>query len=520
MLVRALLLLALTVVAYWPQLCVQDWQGTEGRRVQIALEMVRSGDFFVPMLGGEPTLAKPPFHYWLLALLALLGGHDFWIMRLPSVAGLWLCAVFGFALLRRPYGPGAAWVLALGVLLSPVLLAKQATAEIDPLFACLCAGSLWALAVGVGHDRRGLVVAAGLLGGLALLDKGPPYFLFAAGAWLVWWRHRRLQYWRSYFLPLLLATLAYYVPLLLWRVDPQTFAAIANEETIGRVSTFTWSHVLKTPEYWLRAVAVQLPLILWCFWEWRGNRDARMGPQDFPLRACSGAAVLAVVVLTFFPGRPTRYLLPNIPLLVFAVAPAVAHFAAQRRELGRLSRACLSWLGVAGALALIVVPFVPPSLGLSGRTPLLLLAIAVLPFLVRTPRQLVACCFWLPLLAAQTVFAERSARATESGRARHVHGVALQHELQRASADDLQTWGHFHSGLLLGTGHLLRGDETPKAADPPPAARWLLYEAPPPPEPGAEPPPRLPHLHLYTDRLHFCLPGEVYVLAERTAGGR
>src|SRR5262249_61739821 len=91
---------------------------------------------------------------------------------------------------------------------------------IDPPFACLCAASLWCLAVGAGEGCRGLLFAAGALGGLALLEKGPPYFMFAAGALLVWWRHRRCRGVLAFALPLLLVPLCYYAPLLLLRAAP------------------------------------------------------------------------------------------------------------------------------------------------------------------------------------------------------------------------------------------------------------------------------------------------------------
>ncbi|MBM4062907.1 MAG: glycosyltransferase family 39 protein, partial [Planctomycetes bacterium] len=104
MLRAALLLLLLTLLASWPQWSLPEWHGTEGRRLQVALEMVRGGDWLVPTLGGQPTWAKPPLHYWLLGGLGEVLGHGTWAMRLPSVLSLFAAAALAMELLRRWFG--------------------------------------------------------------------------------------------------------------------------------------------------------------------------------------------------------------------------------------------------------------------------------------------------------------------------------------------------------------------------------------------------------------------------------
>lgn len=504
MFLRAVLLLLLCLVACWPQWGLPDWTGTEGRRLQIADEMLRHGDWLVPTLGGQPTWAKPPLHYWLLACCMQWAPRDPWLLRLPAVLSLWLAAWVAMELHRRWFSAATGWVVGLGIMLSPVTLVTWPTAEIDPLFASLTAISLFLLATGIARERAALVLASGLAGGLALLQKGPPYFLFAAGAYLVWWRRRGLRLAWLHFLPLLLLPIAYYLPLWLLRVAPTEMLAVAGEETVGRLWTFQLEHLLATPGYWLRAIAIQLPLVLWCFWEWRGARDARMDAADLTLRMCSGAAVLAVVLLTVFPGRPTRYLMPNLLLFPFAVAPAVAHFAAQPRELGRFSRRVLFGFGVLAALALLALPFWSRQVG--SLAVVLVAAIAVAPFWVRRPMQLVTFCLGLPLLAAWTVVDERAQAFPDSTRSRRLAGEVLAREVQALDAGaDLQTHGHIEGPLLLWAGLQVPGDE---AARQPPTARFVLHER------ANNPPPRLQD---YAERLRICMPAEVFALRERSS---
>jgi hypothetical protein len=508
-LVRGLLLAMLAVLACAPAWSAVDLDGTEGRRVQIALEMLRGGDWLVPTLGGEPTWAKPPLHYWLLAACIAAFGDGVGPVRLPSVVGVWLAAWLAGELLRARFGPAAGWIGALGVICAPLVVFTWPTAEIDPLFACFTAGSLWCLACGAGERRRGLVLASGVLAGLALLQKGPPYFLFAAGAYVVWWRERRLWGLVAHVVPMAVAMLAYYVPLWTLRVAPSELFAVLEEESIGRVWTFQWHHVQKTPEYWLRALAMTLPFAVW--WRWREPGIATaVGGADagaFALRACRWAVGGAIVVLTFFPGRATRYLLPNVLLVAFAFAPALARFAALD-VLPRLARRVLAGIGVAGALALVALPFVPRAgAGAIGFAA----AAGLVPLLARSPRAAVVAALVLPFVAAWTVGLERAEQVGTSGRARSEPGAVLRRELERLGVDtaDLQTSGHFDSPLLLATGLLPPGNESGRA---PWTRRWVLREL------GGHPP--LPTPPEYVVRLRFDLPFKSFALCERSGAGK
>ncbi|MBL8748219.1 MAG: glycosyltransferase family 39 protein [Planctomycetes bacterium] len=503
MLVRAAILLLVTLGALLPAWFAPEWQGTEGRRVQIALEMVRSGDWIVPTIGGQPTWAKPPLHYWLLGACAKLFGAEQWAMRLPAVLFLFAAALVAMETLRKWFGKRAGWVGALGMVLSPLALFEWPTAEIDPTFASLTAMSLWLLATGVARDRRGFVFASGVVAGLAMLQKGVPYFMFAAGAYLVWWRYRGGRHGLLHFVPMLVIAAAYYVPVWVLKIGFTEWFAVAKEESVGRLKFFEWQHLAGIPEYWARAILVQAPFGLWCFWEWRGARDARMDAGDVTLRMCSGAAVVGVAVLTFFPGRATRYLMPNVLLFGFAVAPAVAHFSRQVGAIGPLARRIVVGAGIGGALALCVIPFVPkavPALPIAA-------VVAVAPFLVRRPVHFVAYCLLVPLVSAAVVGFDGGVWQRAS-RARHAAGELLRSELERRGAiATLATHGHVDAGLLLEAGLLPPGDESARSK---PTAPWVLCEAVPPPAFAG-----------YVERLRLCLPqSKTFVLFERSDSPR
>lgn len=468
----ALALLLLALLAYWPGLVSRNWNGTEGRRVQIASEMLATGDLVVPRLQDEPTLAKPPVYYWLLAAVQGAFGTDAFWMRLPSVLALWLVSLCAYAALRPHYGRRAGAIAGAGILCSPVVLYHGALAEIDPLFAVLTAISLLWLAEGAAHDRRGRLVLAGVVGGLALLTKGPPYAMFLCGSLLVWWRHRSLRPLPWFLVPAIALTATYYAVLYTRPlVAGAELADVAARESVGRLFTFEWHHVADIPLYWGRAVLAMLPLGLWTVTEYRGRHEARLEPPELVLRMCVGGAIAAVVLLTFFPGRPMRYLLPSVLLFCIAVAPAVAGFTWIRLPPRRGQIAVVRVLGLVGAFALVVVPWLP--FPLPGSTPWLALVLALAPFVVRTRLALVGYALLVPVLCQWTAIVDRERLFDHGVRSPADVGAILRAEIERAGATDLATRGHFPNDVQLAAGVDPPGDEFGARE---PSARWLLVE--------------------------------------------
>src|SRR5437660_3891636 len=111
-----------------------DLWRTESLRAIVAAEFLRSGNWVVPTLYGQPLFTKPPGMYAAIALLSLpFGAVSDVTARLPSaLAGLGTL-LFVAWYFRRVLG-SAAGVLALVLLpMSLMWLDKAAAAEIDML---------------------------------------------------------------------------------------------------------------------------------------------------------------------------------------------------------------------------------------------------------------------------------------------------------------------------------------------------------------------------------------------------
>src|SRR5262245_28789031 len=80
-----LLLLAWCGFLFFHGLNTGEFYRTESLRAIIAAEFLRSGNWIVPTLYGEPLLTKPPGMYAAIALTSWpFGGVCEWTARLPS----------------------------------------------------------------------------------------------------------------------------------------------------------------------------------------------------------------------------------------------------------------------------------------------------------------------------------------------------------------------------------------------------------------------------------------------------
>ena len=471
----ALVLLIVAVAAFWPQLAGSEWRGTEARRVQIAWEMLQSGDWLVPTLGGERTFAKPPLHYWVLALCLQAFGLEPIAARLPALLGFWLLAGAVFLCLRDTHGRTTAWLAALGILCSPVVVEGVPNAEIDPPFAALTALSMLWLGRGMALHARGAVLGAGVLGGLALLSKGPPYFLFLAGAVLVWARRRAMWGWPWFVAPLLALPLVWLLPLLAFAADPERLADQAGEESVGRLFLFEWKHVVDTPLHLVRSFLVTLPFGLWVFYDRRPPGEATLTPPQTMLRVAVGAGLGAVLLLVLFPARPTRYLLPAVVLFVCALAPRVATWLERPTPLPQGARTVVRLVAVLAAIGIAASPWLPPPL--PGRTVWLLVFFATAPLWITTRLALVVFVLLAPVVWAWTWLCDRNDLQAAPPRSYAAAAVALEREMLLLGVRDLATWGHVPSHVLLalegGRPHVPPGDENRRRV---PTAPWLLVE--------------------------------------------
>ena len=86
-------LLSLAVPAFFINLGLQPLFADEPTRANVALEMILSGNYAVPAIGGEYYYNKPPLYNWILAFFYLVSGSfSEFVTRLPALIPLFLFA--------------------------------------------------------------------------------------------------------------------------------------------------------------------------------------------------------------------------------------------------------------------------------------------------------------------------------------------------------------------------------------------------------------------------------------------
>jgi 4-amino-4-deoxy-L-arabinose transferase-like glycosyltransferase len=113
---HTLLLLSVSVLLLFWGLGARSLWAAEGRWAEIVREMLLTGDFFHPTIGGEPCFDKPLLTYWLRVIISVTtGAPNEFVVRLPSaiagIVAIWATASIGTRLWSARVGKLAGWFL-------------------------------------------------------------------------------------------------------------------------------------------------------------------------------------------------------------------------------------------------------------------------------------------------------------------------------------------------------------------------------------------------------------------------
>jgi 4-amino-4-deoxy-L-arabinose transferase-like glycosyltransferase len=116
---------------------------TEGLRAIIAQEFLRSGNWIVPRLYGEPFFSKPPGMYAAIALASWPQGHvSEWSARMPSALAATATVFLFYWYFARALGRAGGLTAAVILPLSLAWLDKASAAEIDMMQVAWVNGSV------------------------------------------------------------------------------------------------------------------------------------------------------------------------------------------------------------------------------------------------------------------------------------------------------------------------------------------------------------------------------------------
>jgi len=157
------------------------WERDEGRYTNVALRMLKTGDYITPHLNDDtPHLTKPPLTYWAIAGGIKLLGWNEWGARLPNALAFFFTILLVYAIAKKII-PGRQFLAACiyATSLFPFIAGNVVTTDtLLTLWETLAVTGFvcWRHESDKGRGRHFLdIMWAGF--GLAFLTKGPPGLL-------------------------------------------------------------------------------------------------------------------------------------------------------------------------------------------------------------------------------------------------------------------------------------------------------------------------------------------------------
>ncbi|EPC03932.1 hypothetical protein L861_01130 [Litchfieldella anticariensis FP35 = DSM 16096] len=347
------------------------WPADEPRFALNALEMLDTGDFWLPHRGGELYPDKPPLFMWATALSIAITGSLRLGFLLPSLFAALGTLALVMDLLQRLYGHRIALFGGIALLTTLQFTLQAKTAQIDMLltfFTTLGAYGLLRHAL-LGPAWRWWAGGWAAMG-LGILTKGVgflPLALLPAWYWLS--RDGRLTPLRlrelSAGMGILLAVIVLWgLPMIIMTSLGDDPALATYRDNIlfkqtGERYANAWHHVKPwyyypsqvLPWAWM-PLTLALPWAVPPWWRRIKRRDARI---ILPL----STMLLVICFFSLSPGKRGVYMLPTIPLLALAIAPLLPGLW-RRRGLQHLGAATLLLLGAvllaAGTLGSLGLP--------------------------------------------------------------------------------------------------------------------------------------------------------------------
>src|SRR3954465_1883519 len=172
------------------------WPADEPRFALIAREMVHTGEWLFPRIGGDLYPDKPPVYFWLLSVCYFLTGSLRASFLIPAFVGACTIAGLVYDLGRRIAGRAAGVAAAVMLVSSVQFLMTMRGAQIDPVLCAFTTLSLYGL---LRHllfgPAWGWYFVGGVFAGVGVVTKGVgflpllvliPYAVLGARGFNVW----------------------------------------------------------------------------------------------------------------------------------------------------------------------------------------------------------------------------------------------------------------------------------------------------------------------------------------------
>lgn len=321
------------------------WEPDEGRYTNVALEMMRSGDYLTPRRNHETLhVTKPPVVYWTLAASMKTFGKNEWAVRLP-MALAFIFTIYLVFRLGESFTPERPWLPALIYAGSPLPFFAANIVSTDTLLTFAVTAAVLAF---VRHrfseaSPRHLDMMWALFG-LAFMIKGPPGLLPLLAIMLWQWRNGGIRILlRPLGLAAFLVIASTWFVLIIW-INPELLRYFLHHEFIDRVAS---SEHHRNSE-WYGGFLVYLPTLLlgaipWlAFAVWRRRSTHNHGQASAETRFLLIWLILPLCVFMLSRSRLPLYILPLFVPISLILARAMKNIPLNKKHF----MAAMIWLAV------------------------------------------------------------------------------------------------------------------------------------------------------------------------------
>jgi 4-amino-4-deoxy-L-arabinose transferase-like glycosyltransferase len=311
------------------------WPADEPRFALIARDMVATGNWLIPQVGGDVYAEKPPFFFWIVGAFYWLTGSLRTALLLPGVLGGMGVVMLTYDLARRLWNRTIGFAAALMLLASVQFVWQARQGQIDATLCFFTTLSLYGL---LRHLLLGPAWRWYLIGwaaaGFGVITKGVgflpllilvPYAVACGQGWTGVARQQTGRWWLGP-VAMLAAILVWLAPMLIAAEGDPRLAAYRNEILFGQTIqryTDAWHHRQPVWYFLVDVIPIMwLPLVAVAPWLWR-NWRATWAARDARVLLPLAWVALGLLFFSASTGKRGVYVLPLLPAFVLACSPFI-----------------------------------------------------------------------------------------------------------------------------------------------------------------------------------------------------
>lgn len=347
----------------------------EPREAIVAVGMLESGNWILPISNGDIIPYKPPMLAWCIAVLSLAAGHvTEFTSRLPSALALIIMTLWGFRFYARRASAMQSLLAAVISFTAFEVFRAGYACRVDMLLTMFMVGALYNLYTYWERGLKGIPWLAVLMMSGACLTKGPVgVFLpcLCAGVFMLMQRVKWTEaVWKLVALGLMSLVIPAVWYVLAYMQGGQKFLDLALEENVGRM-TGSMSYESHENPFWYNFITVisgyapYTLLLLLALIPW--NRVNSLVPPRIKtwwaeFRAMNPVyqfAVLCTLIIFVFycipKSKRSVYLLPIYPFLAFFIADFVMYLAHIRHRSIKIYAGIISTTAIIAYMTFVII---------------------------------------------------------------------------------------------------------------------------------------------------------------------